>query len=225
MLGDAAIPSFEDIVNLYLTYSIFRRLWSKALAAPIPKTAHPVEASDLRPINILVCTASKVLEKAVYQQALHHLVPSNILNTFQSGFRPLHSTTTALINDYDDIKSNFDNNQLTFLVLFDFTQAFPSIVHEILFQKMSMYGFSPSVVDWFRAFLWQRTQSVRVGDRCSSWLPVDEGVAHGSPLASLCFSIYINDLPAVIQHSKYHLYADDLQIYKQFSPSTIFEAV
>jgi len=93
---------------------------------------------------------------------------------------------------------------------------------------MSLYGFSPSVVDWFRAFLWQRTQSVRVGDRCSSWLPVDKGVAQGPPLRPFVFQymyVYINDLPAVIQHRKYHLYADDLHIYKQFSLSTIFDAV
>jgi len=98
----------------------------------------------------------------------------------------------------------------TILVLFDFTQAFPSIVHEILFQKMPVYEFSDPTVAWFRSFLSDRSQCVRVGGHCSAWMPVKKGLPQGYPFASLCFSLYINELPLVIQHGRYHLYADDL---------------
>ena len=47
----------------------------------------------------------------------------------------------------------------------------------------------------------------------------------GIALASLCFLLYINDLPPVLQHNRYHLYADDLQIYVQFSPEEITDAI
>ena len=63
-----------------------------------------------------------------------------------------HSITTALINVYDSIKLAMDNNLLTILVLFDFTQAFPFIVHEIIFRKMFSYGFSGPAVEWLRSF-------------------------------------------------------------------------
>jgi len=62
---------------------------------------------------------------------------NNFIDTFQSGLRLEHSTTTALVNVYDDIKIGMDSGLSTILVSFDFTQAFPSIVHEVLFQKMA----------------------------------------------------------------------------------------
>ena len=136
------------------------------------------------------------MEEAVYQQALGHLVTNNFIDKFQSGFRPAHSTTTTLVRVYDDIKSGIDNGLVTILILFDFTQAFPSIVHVILFHKMRVYGFSKSIICWFRPFLLDRSQCVRVGESRSSWRPVHRRVPQGFPLASLCFSTLMIYLPS-----------------------------
>jgi len=123
------------------------------------------------------------------------------------------------------MKSGIDNGLVTILIIFDFTRAFPSIVHEILFQKMRLYGFLKSIIRWFRSFLLDPSQCVRVGESRSSGRPVHRRVPQGSPLASLCFSFYINDLPPVIQHSRYHLYADESQICIQFLPQEISQTI
>jgi len=146
MIGDAVMPALEDIVNLSLNNSVFPRLWTKALVTPIPKVANPPSPSDLRPINITYVT-SKLTEKVVYRQVLQYLTDHNVIDKFQSGFRPAHSTTTALLHVYDNIKSSADGGLVTVLVLFDFTQAFPTIVHEILFQKMYSIWFSGTTVE------------------------------------------------------------------------------
>jgi len=101
----------------------------------------------------ITCAAAKLVKKAAYQQVLHHLESNNLMDPFQSGFRPNHSTTTALLQVGDDIRAATDKGMLTFLVLFDFTQAFPSIIHEILFLKMYALGFSKPTVDWLKSFL------------------------------------------------------------------------
>ena len=56
-------------------------------------------------------------------------------------------------------------------------------------------------------------QRVIFNESASEWIIIDRGLPQGSILGPLLFSIYINDCTKVIQHSRYHIYADDLQIY------------
>jgi hypothetical protein len=62
------------------------------------------------------------------------------------------------------------------------------------------------------SYLNGRTQFVRCGENESSVERVTCGVPQGSVLGPLLFISYINDVSKVIKYSRFHIYADYLQI-------------
>ena len=66
---------------------------------------------------------------------------------------------------------------------------------------------------WFKSYLSDRQQSVKYSGSFSSWNPVRIGLPQGSILEPLLFSVFVNDLPAVVDHIQINMYADDTELH------------
>ena len=155
-----------------------------------------------------------MLEKILLFQVSEYLKESEppLLAAYQSGYRK-GCTNTALAKVTHDVYANLDNGRCTVMVLVDFSLAFNCVKHRILEDKLRReFNFSPSAVNLISSYLDGRSQVVRVGDQYSTELPVADGTPQGSCLSAMMFSLYINSIAEVIE-CKYHLYADDLQLY------------
>ena len=54
-------------------------------------------------------------------------------------------------------------------MLLDLSSAFDTIDHKVLLDRLRIrYGFSGTVLDWFRSYLSNRTQSVKIGKDLSA---------------------------------------------------------
>ena len=125
-----------------------------------------------------------------------------------SYIRPRHITNKIL--------ESMDRKKVTALVLIDISKAFDSIDHVILFRKLQSTGVSRFAMDWFKSYLSDRSQCVRIGSMASRARTVSRGVPQGSILGTLLFNIYINDLPNVTKESQLESYVDDSKIFLSF---------
>lgn len=145
----------------------------------------------------------------VYDQLYNYLTENNLLTKYQSGFRSLHSTVTALLNITDEWYLNVDEGMTNLVVFLDLAKAFDTVSHEILLKKLKLYGIHGMTLDWFESYFTNRQQQCTVGGSISKPQQIAFGVPQGSILGPLLFLIYINDLPACLLHTKPHMYADD----------------
>ena len=107
----AIAPSLTFIFNLSLSSGIFIDDWKNARVCPVYKGNDCRDMGNYRLISILPII-SKVFEKEVFQQLYHYLKVNSIFSKFQSGFRPLHSTVSALIQMCDDWSDSMDNGKI-----------------------------------------------------------------------------------------------------------------
>ena len=203
---------FAEIVNPSLKSGLFPSRWKKARIKPIPKISDPIYATDFRPISLLPAF-SKIIEKIMAKQMKIYLINNNLLDKFQSAYREQHSTITALIDITDNIYKSLDNSEITILVLLDYSKAFDCANHKLILAKLKALGFKDSSLKWIASYLADRSQQVVTDKGESNWINLLNGVPQGSILGPLLFTILVSDIAKGLKFCKYHLYADDTQLY------------
>ena len=120
---------------------------------------------------------SKILEKVVLIQLKKHLSGNNILEIFQSAYRPNHSTETAVLSVLDGLLGNADDRLVSLVALFDLSAAFDTLDHPILLKRLeTTFGVRDTVLNWFLSYPSGRFQSVIVDDVVSASRPLVFGV-------------------------------------------------
>ena len=135
------------------------------------------------------------------------------LDDLHSAYKRSHSTVTALLNVTDDIYDALENSEVPFLVLLDYSKAFDCANHRLILAKLKAAGFHNDSLSFVTSYLSGRSQKVKTGTKESSWENVINGVPQGSVLGPLLFTILISDISDAIKRGRYHLYADDTQLY------------
>ena len=91
----------------------------------------------------------------------------------------------------------------------DLTAAFDCLDNEILCRKLEIYGFDKNSVNWFKSFLTNRTQRVRIGGCLSHLEKLISGVPQGGILSPLLNITYVADSQLWLKYVFATTYADD----------------
>ena len=225
LCSDILAPFLTLFVNCSLRSGSFPDIFKVAIVRPLLKKSNldPHDCKNFRPVSNLNFM-SKFLEKVVLHQVNRHLCTNNLLEPLQSAYRTGCSTETALLKVQNDLLCDINDNKVALLVLLDLSAAFDTVNHSLLLQRLSCtFGIAETVLQWFRSYLDGRRQFVSIGNTNSTSRQLSCGVPQGSILGPVLYSLYTVPLGSVLrQHEvKFHLYADDTQIYSSCSPSNV----
>lgn len=200
------------LINNIFSTGIFPSLLKQGKVVPVFKKGDRNALGNYRPITILPFF-SKLIEKLFADRLMKYLEKFNLLTPRQFGFRPKFSTELALIEFTDQIKNLIDSGCWAAAIFIDFTKAFDTINHRILYAKLESLGICGPALTLLQSYLLDRTQVVQFADAVSQPITTNQGVPQGSILGPLLFLLYVNDLPNCLNTSDCILYADDTTIF------------
>ena len=199
-------------MNLILQTGIVPVDFKHAVVTPIFKSGAKQELDNYRPVSVLpIC--SKIFEKSVHRQVSEYLEEKELLSSTQFGFRKKRNTELAATLLLDKIRDNTDKGHMTGAIFIDLSKAFDTLSHGQIVESLSSYGIYGTELELFTNYLFNRTQSVRVGPEISNPEKITCGVPQGSILGPVLFLITFNDIVTVLKHSNIITYADDTVIY------------
>ena len=211
---------FASLVNLSLSSGVFPDSMKLASITPLLKKAslNPEELTNFRPVSGL-SFLSKLLERVVLRRLTSHMLSLDLMVPVQSAYRAYHSTETALLRVMNDLLLAVDEWDGAALVLLDLSAAFDTVDHSVLLSCLECrFGLKGVVLDWFRSYLSNRRQSVRISGVSSAPSPLLFGVPQGSVLGPVLFTMYLSPLDDIVSLFEVlrHYFADDTQLYKRF---------
>ena len=148
---------------------------------------------------------------------------NQLLHHNQSGFRPKHSTATALAKLVNQWSLNIDNKEISGVAFIDLRKAFDTVDHELLLHKLACIGCSNRTIYWFKSYLGDRQQVTQFKGAKSHPSTIKLGVPQGLILCPLLFSIYVNSLPECTPEGIIYMYADDTTLTVSANDATVVE--
>ena len=217
------IPIWKELVNFSLEVGEIECLKSSAVL-PLIKQLDEIMDKDIfknyRPVSNLLFL-EKLIERVVAVRLNNQMMRNQLHCDRQYGYKVDHSTEYLMMKVVNDLLTACDEKKPTIVLLLDLSAAFDTVDQEKLLEILRVeIGIEGTALKWFRSFLTERTQRVKINDTYSDLLLLLFGVTQGSVLGPPLFNIYIRSLYPYMKPFLFEIFgfADDQQLLKTFVP-------
>ena len=209
--SDILAPFMSSLVNESFVKGIFPNILKHATITPIFKGGNSALCNNYRPISVL-SVFSKIFERAISTRITKFISKYSLLSDSQYGFVKGKCTQDALLQFIEEIYDALNAKKYSAALYIDLRKAFDSVCHSILISKLEKYGIRGTALDWFKSYLSNRTQCVKINNTKSNNRHIESGVPQGSILGPTLFILFFNDFSSLPSQSSRILYADDTTI-------------
>jgi len=148
-----------------------------------PKSFHPI---------ILLNTMGKLFKKMIRERLQFHSISNNFIYFCQLGGLKHRSTTDADIMLTHFIHLEWIKNLFTSTLLFDITQFFPSLNHQLLSLILDKASFHSKILNFFKNYLVGRKTKYLWNNFSSPLCNDDISVRQGSALSPILSALYFS---------------------------------
>ena len=200
-VGVDSIPNEKQPELLHRLYSVcyeqnvIPTLWYKTIICPIIKrgkdSRHPL---NHRAIS-LMSTVAKVFSDIINNRIVYYMETRQLFADEQNGFRRMCSCLDHLYVLTTIIRNRKKDNLSTYVCYVDFTRAFDSVNHSLLWLKLQGYNISGNILNIIKTMYANIQSVVRLGCVLTDWFSITAGVRQGDNLAPTLFAIFVNEWP------------------------------
>ncbi|XP_065654784.1 uncharacterized protein LOC136081398 [Hydra vulgaris] len=143
-------------------------LWKSANITPLFKKRYKEDPLNYRPI-LLISIQCKIMEKIIRKKLIIYITENNLLNPQQDGFVQNKGCLTNLLETFDVITTEIEDDYTVDILFQDFEKPFDKVPHHRLIYKISNYGIKGNILNWIDFFFKNRKQRVVMSEAVPDW--------------------------------------------------------
>lgn len=211
-------------LNQILQKEIIPENWSETVIVPLFKKNNPELPENYRPVS-LANTVLKLFTIMVGERLNNWNSKTKVISDYQAAYKKGNGCMNHVFILNSALQYNVNRGKKVYALFVDLSQAFDTVNHAILWEKLHKKGLSTKFVNIVKSLYSNAKARNQTNYDVSDWFPIKRGVLQGETISPILWNIYLEDIVEELNQSEtislkvgraivhLPLYADDIVLY------------